>query len=221
MKDSEEIYSQNVDTLNAGTSLKKTENLIRCLEKENFNLKLKIYLMEQQFGISSNLPDPKTENERNIIEIIEQNHMMRVELGEKQALLETALDAIEFLENDNESSKSEALLYSSITRKNSNNMKMAKKISKLKKDNYKKFKLIEKLSTQLCNRSKSLEESSDIEIVQNKIIKLQQKLDHLLTEKEHFGKIIDEQNYLMKALNVRNITFGVIIISVLFKRLLQ
>lgn len=214
-----------IEIVNTGYSLKASENLIRNLEKENFNLKLKIFLMEQRYGISSQYPNPKTENERLIVDILEQNQSLKFQLSEKQSLLENALDAIEYLETSNEnyqkSSKNQQSSHNSIIKAKSINIRsfnVERKISKLARENYKKFKVIEKLTSLLINSSIN---SKEVEQLQLQISSLKQKIMNLEAEKNHREEIINEQNYLMKALNVRNISFGLIIFTILFKKLLQ
>lgn len=218
----------DVEKLNTGYSLRASENLIRNLEKENFNLKLKIFLMEQKFGISTQYPNPKTDNDREIVEILEQNQFLRFQLCEKQSLLETALDAIEFLETSNEEYRKNFSNHQISTLKSTSiNVRnygfgIERKVSKQTKENHKKLKLIENLSSMLINNhSNSSKNTKEIENLHHQISSLQQKIKKLEDEKNHAEEIINEQNFLMKALNVRNISFGIIIFTILVKKLLQ
>lgn len=95
--DEAELISLSALTLNPGFSIKKSEETLRSLTKENFNLKLKIFLMESKNGSVQELP--VTEREQEFFDMFVENVAMKNELEEKQDLMKSALDAINQLES--------------------------------------------------------------------------------------------------------------------------
>lgn len=75
------------------------------LKKENFNLKLRIYFLEERMGQIAGLKD-KEEAIKNNIELNVENESMRKELSEKQELLCQAAKALDLLEEQKKEEKS-------------------------------------------------------------------------------------------------------------------
>ncbi|XP_058799122.1 centrosomin isoform X2 [Phymastichus coffea] len=78
----------------AGRTMKECEDQLGALRKENFNLKLRIYFLEERMGITSADEDAIKKN----IELKVENESLRKELIEKQELLSQAAKAMQFTE---------------------------------------------------------------------------------------------------------------------------
>ncbi|XP_017769842.1 PREDICTED: centrosomin isoform X2 [Nicrophorus vespilloides] len=81
-----------------GCSVKEFEEQLTTLRKENFNLKLRIYLLEERMGPNYNL-DTESAVKKNI-ELSVELETLRKELQEKQDLLCQAVTAIEIEEEE-------------------------------------------------------------------------------------------------------------------------
>ncbi|XP_032674103.1 centrosomin isoform X3 [Odontomachus brunneus] len=81
-----------------GRTMKEYEDLLGSLQKENFNLKLRIYFLEEQAGISQTDQDVVKKN----IELNVEMESMKKELVEKQELLSQAAKAFELIEEQKE-----------------------------------------------------------------------------------------------------------------------
>ncbi|XP_014477215.1 PREDICTED: centrosomin isoform X2 [Dinoponera quadriceps] len=81
-----------------GRTMKEYEDLLGNLQKENFNLKLRIYFLEEQAGISQTDQDVVKKN----IELNVEMESMKKELIEKQELLSQAAKAFELIEEQKE-----------------------------------------------------------------------------------------------------------------------
>ncbi|XP_025153819.1 centrosomin isoform X3 [Harpegnathos saltator] len=81
-----------------GRTMKEYEDLLGSLQKENFNLKLRIYFLEEQAGISQTDQDVVKKN----IELNVEMESMKKELMEKQELLSQAAKAFELIEEQKE-----------------------------------------------------------------------------------------------------------------------
>ncbi|XP_011495144.1 PREDICTED: centrosomin [Ceratosolen solmsi marchali] len=77
-----------------GRTMKECEDHLGILKKENFNLKLRIYFLEERMGITSADEDAIKKN----IELKVENESLKKELIEKQELLSQAAKAIELIE---------------------------------------------------------------------------------------------------------------------------
>ncbi|XP_016837483.1 centrosomin isoform X2 [Nasonia vitripennis] len=77
-----------------GRTMKECEDELGALKKANFNLKLRIYFLEERMGITSADEDPVRKN----IELKVVNESLRKDLIEKQELLSQAAKAIELYE---------------------------------------------------------------------------------------------------------------------------
>lgn len=78
--------------------MKDYEDQLEALKKENFNLKLRIYFLEERMGITS--VDENTIKKN--IELKVENESLRKELVEKQELLSQAAKAIQLIEEQKE-----------------------------------------------------------------------------------------------------------------------
>jgi len=85
---------QQVVAATPGFSVKESEEKIRVLEKDNFNLKLKIYFLELQLGIEK----PKVVFDKEYVDLVLENEMLKAELEEKLKLMKEALLAIDKLQ---------------------------------------------------------------------------------------------------------------------------
>lgn len=92
-KSSQHKLALRASTANPGYSVKQSEETIKNLRKENFNLKLKMYLMK---GKSSVLPKDSGEKagEKELVDLLMENEFLRIELDDNQSLLKASLDAI-------------------------------------------------------------------------------------------------------------------------------
>jgi Centrosomin N-terminal motif 1 len=86
-------------TPNSGFSVRQSEETIKTLRKENFNLKLKIFMLESKKGGAALMPDSNDLNDKEYFDLFVENESMRNELEEKQTLLKSALDVIQNLED--------------------------------------------------------------------------------------------------------------------------
>lgn len=92
--------AMRASTPSSGFSVRQSEEAITSLRKENFNLKLKIFLLESQEGCSAVVPFKVNElGEQEYLDMFMENESMRFELEEKQTLLKSALDVIQNLED--------------------------------------------------------------------------------------------------------------------------
>lgn len=80
--------------------MKEYEDQLGVLKKENFNLKLRIYFLEERMGITSADEDAIKKN----IELKVEVESLRKELVEKQDLLSQAAKAFELIEEQKEAS---------------------------------------------------------------------------------------------------------------------
>jgi Centrosomin N-terminal motif 1 len=85
----------------SGYSVKQTEEVIRILRKENFNLKLKLFLLENRSSNArpSTAPSGNDVGDKEFYDLFAENEAMRNELDEKHSLLKAALDVIHVLED--------------------------------------------------------------------------------------------------------------------------
>ncbi|XP_015517212.2 centrosomin isoform X2 [Neodiprion lecontei] len=83
-----------------GRTMKEYEDQLGMLKKENFNLKLRIYFLEERMGITSADEDAIKKN----IELKVEVESLRKELIEKQDLLSQAAKAFELIEKQKETS---------------------------------------------------------------------------------------------------------------------
>lgn len=83
-----------------GRTMKEYEDQLGALKKENFNLKLRIYFLEEKMGST-----PTDEDDvRSNIELKVEIESLRKDLVEKQELLSQAAKAIELIEEQKEAS---------------------------------------------------------------------------------------------------------------------
>lgn len=88
--------SLRASTADSGYSVRRTKEIVDKLEKENFTLKMKIHLMENRKGAAKSEVDPFDDD--GIVDLVVRNQALHDDLAEKQDLLSSALDAIEYLE---------------------------------------------------------------------------------------------------------------------------
>jgi len=97
--------SNKISTLRCSTAggsgflVKQSEETIKNLRKENFNLKLKMYLVESNKSRPSTAPEGDHCTDKEIIELLQENEKMRLEIQEKLNLLKSALEVIKSLED--------------------------------------------------------------------------------------------------------------------------
>lgn len=80
-----------------GRSIREHDEQLNALRKENFNLKLRIYFMEEK-NASNNFPDSSESLFKENVDLKVQAEALRVELKEKQNLLCEAATAMELME---------------------------------------------------------------------------------------------------------------------------
>ncbi|XP_017882781.1 centrosomin isoform X2 [Ceratina calcarata] len=90
----------NRDGAGIGRTMKEYEDQLEALKKENFNLKLRIYFLEERMGITSADENAIKKN----IELKVEIESLRKELVEKQELLSQAAKAFELIEEQKETS---------------------------------------------------------------------------------------------------------------------
>ncbi|CAD1478022.1 unnamed protein product, partial [Heterotrigona itama] len=88
------------DGTGVGRTMKEYEDQLEALKKENFNLKLRIYFLEERMGITSADENAIKKN----IELKVEIESLRKELIEKQELLSQAAKAFELIEEQKEAS---------------------------------------------------------------------------------------------------------------------
>lgn len=86
--------------VSGGRTMKEYEDQLGALKKENFNLKLRIYFLEERMGVSSADEDVIKKN----IELKVELESIRKELLEKQELLSQAAKAFELIEEQKKAS---------------------------------------------------------------------------------------------------------------------
>lgn len=83
----------------SGFLVKQSEETIKNLRKENFNLKLKMYLVENNKSRPSTAPEGDQSGGYNeVFELLQENESFRLEIQEKLCLLKSALEVIKNLE---------------------------------------------------------------------------------------------------------------------------
>lgn len=87
--------SSSIMSRNGGFCVKEYEEQFENLQKENFNLKLRVYFLEQK---NPNVPDDVESLMQQIIDLKVQNESIYKDLHEKQELLCQASKALELLE---------------------------------------------------------------------------------------------------------------------------
>ncbi|KAK3910602.1 Centrosomin [Frankliniella fusca] len=87
-----------------GRTMREVEEKQSQLKKENFNLKLRIYFLEERMGQIAGLKDKEEAIKKNI-ELQVENESMRKELSEKQDLLCQASKALDLMEEQRKEEK--------------------------------------------------------------------------------------------------------------------
>lgn len=82
----------------SGYLVKQSEEVIRILRKENFNLKLKMFLMEDGNGRPSKAPEGSEVGDNDFLDLFVENMAMKNELNELRSLLKVALIEIQTFE---------------------------------------------------------------------------------------------------------------------------
>jgi hypothetical protein len=83
-----------------GYSVRKSEEALNSLEKENFNLKLKLFFLETKHGKSSMKQQGTTSCENEYLELFIENESLKKDLKEKQEIMKKAFKAIEKVEEE-------------------------------------------------------------------------------------------------------------------------
>ena len=94
----QKILAFRPSTATPGFSVRQSEETIKSLRKENFNLKLKMYLMHSKTSSPSQTTELNTPNDKQYIDMFTENELLKMELNDLQNLLKISLDAIRKLE---------------------------------------------------------------------------------------------------------------------------
>lgn len=98
------LQMRAVTTNGAGFCVRQSEEILRSLEKDNFNLRLKIYLLECKNG--TKLPDEASNVcDKEFMDLFLENEALKNELNEKKEIMSNALAVIEMLEKQKEEEK--------------------------------------------------------------------------------------------------------------------
>ncbi|KOC62941.1 Centrosomin [Habropoda laboriosa] len=109
-----------------GRTMKEYEDQLEALKKENFNLKLRIYFLEERMGITSADENAIKKN----IELKVEIESLRQELVEKQELLSQAAKAFELIEEQKEaSSRNQAQYQQSLEKEQEKIRKLEKELA--------------------------------------------------------------------------------------------
>ncbi|CAK9816412.1 CDK5 regulatory subunit-associated protein 2 [Anthophora quadrimaculata] len=109
-----------------GRTMKEYEDQLEALKKENFNLKLRIYFLEERMGITSADENAIKKN----IELKVEIESLRKELLEKQELLSQAAKAFELIEEQKEaSSRNQAQYQQSLEKEQEKIRKLEKELA--------------------------------------------------------------------------------------------
>lgn len=95
---SREKLCMRASTATSGFSVRQSQEAIRVLEKEKFNLQLKMFHLESRKGSLSSTPEADEHSDGDYFDLFIENESMRNELDEKQALLKKSFQAIQILE---------------------------------------------------------------------------------------------------------------------------
>lgn len=98
MTNKDQILKNNQPLAHPCCSMKETEERLKSLTKENFNLKLRIYFLEMRSIVSSNSV-PRTDN-KDYVELRMENESLKNNLDEMQNLIKQAAMAIDILEQN-------------------------------------------------------------------------------------------------------------------------
>lgn len=79
-------------------SMKETEEHLKSLTKENFNLKLRIYFLEMRSLVSCNTVNET--DSKDYVELLMENYSLKNDLNETQDLIKQAAMAIDILERN-------------------------------------------------------------------------------------------------------------------------
>lgn len=85
-------------TASPGFSVRQSEETIKILRKENFNLKLKMYLMEKKLESSSRGSEMEKTTDQEFFELFRENELLKIELNDHQNLLKESLEAVRKVE---------------------------------------------------------------------------------------------------------------------------
>lgn len=95
---SREKLGMRASTATSGYLVRKSEEAIENLRKENFNLKLKMFMLNNRKGPLSSTPETDEHCDGDFIDLVLENESIKNELEEKQALLKSSLSVIHTLE---------------------------------------------------------------------------------------------------------------------------
>lgn len=95
------LQAWRASTASSGYLVRQSEEAMKLLRKENFNLKLKLFLIECKQGESVLKQKIDDLGDQEFIDLFMDNQTMKNELSEKQCLLKDALKVIESLEEEN------------------------------------------------------------------------------------------------------------------------
>ncbi|XP_070501287.1 CDK5 regulatory subunit-associated protein 2-like [Chironomus tepperi] len=112
--------------------VRQSEEELRNLQKENFNLKLKIYFLEQNRDGSTKMPEITNIDEKEYFDLVVENEALKAELIEKKEIMSNALDVIDLLEKQKEDEKRKAEELVDDYTKRIEELKVRSKLSKRK-----------------------------------------------------------------------------------------
>lgn len=211
------ITKKNRMLLNPCNSMRETEQQLKSLTKENFNLKLRIYFLEMRSGLSSN---PVLEKDsKDYAELLMKNESLKNDLDEKQDLIKQAAMAIDILEQnqkvkDLENVNEQNIQLKTIEHKNKTIAYLNIVINSLKNaTNFNRDDIVTKMGSEMkeCNAyfsdhiSSFMEDDIKMKVSTQTNSELNQKclmMQSIISDNE---KLLSEQALLMKVLNVRNI----------------
>lgn len=85
-------------TTSQSYSVRKSEEALKTLQKENFNLKLKVYCLENKLGVAQS-SEISNVCDKEYIDLFIENDSLKSELNDKKDIMKNALEAIEMLED--------------------------------------------------------------------------------------------------------------------------
>lgn len=211
------ISKKNRILLHPCNSMRETEEQLKSLTKENFNLKLRIYFLEMRSGLPSNRVLGKDSKE--YVELLMKIESLKNDLDEKQDLIKQAAMAIDILEQNQkvknlESINEQNIQLKTIEQQNKTIASLNIVINSLKNaSNFNRDDIATKMGSEMkeCNVyfldqiSSFKEDDIKMKVSTETNSELTQKcliMQSIISDNE---KLLSEQAMLMKVLNVRNI----------------
>lgn len=196
MGDDEEIKKFKLRThSNQGYSVRQSEEALNLLEKENFNLKLKLFFLENKHGVSRSYTHLES-YEKEYFDLFTENESLKKDLKEKQEIMKNALNAIEMLEEEKsgQEKKSKAIID-----------EQNRKIDALKS----RSKLIKKTRKIFTNPSDDSKRTSDFEILRSQNSELFSRINAFKKEvaikSTTIDKLMADKQVLIRELEITRI----------------